>query len=131
MSTHVTEVRDLDHVVMPDGQVYRIVGNLDHPAKFVGYNVYSPHPGGDRLFRGKPYRKNYTEDDALPQDALDTYAMLPRARICEHLEPRPFDTQPRAAHHTSTSARAALRTAPSPGGATAVPPHRHQRCYLP
>lgn len=88
MSTHAAEVRDLDHVVMTDGQVYRVVGNLDHPAKFVGYKVYSPHPDGDRLFRGKLYRKNYTEDDELPQDALDTYAMLPKARICEHLDPR-------------------------------------------
>jgi hypothetical protein len=42
MSTHASEVHDLDHVVMADGRIYRIVGNLDHPAKFVGYNVYSP-----------------------------------------------------------------------------------------
>ena len=88
MSTPVTEVRDLDHVVMTDGRIYRVVGNLDHPAKFVGYNVYSPDPGGDRLFRGTPYRKNYTEDDELPGDALDTYVMLPKARVCEHLDPR-------------------------------------------
>jgi hypothetical protein len=88
MSTHASEVRDLDHVVMADGRIYRVVGNLDHPAKFVGYNVYSPHPGGDRLFGGVPYRKNYTEDDELPQDALDTYVMLPKAGIREHLDPR-------------------------------------------
>ena len=88
MSTHVTEVRDLDHVVMADGRIYRVVGNLDHPAKFVGYNVYSPDPDGDRLFRGTPYRKNYTEDDELPGDALSTYVMLPKARVCEHLDPR-------------------------------------------
>ncbi len=87
MSTHATEVRDLDHVVMADGRIYRVAGNLDHPAKFVGYNVYSPDPDGDRLFRGMPYRKNFTEDDDLPDDALDTYAMLPKARICEHLDP--------------------------------------------
>jgi hypothetical protein len=87
MNTHASEVRDLDHVVMPDGRIYRVVGNLDHPAKFVGYNVYSPHPSGDWDFRGTPYRKNFTEDDELPQDALDTYVMLPKARICEHLDP--------------------------------------------
>lgn len=81
------EVRDLDHVVMTDGRIYRVVGNLDHPAKFVGYNVYSPHPGGDRIFRSTSYRKNFTEDDELPQDALDTYVTLPKARICEHLDP--------------------------------------------
>jgi predicted nucleotidyltransferase len=88
VSTHPTAVRDLDHVVMTDGRIYRVVGNLDHPAKFVGYNVYSPDPAGDRLFRGTPYRKNFTEDDELPVDALDTYGMLPKARICEHLDPR-------------------------------------------
>ena len=87
MSTHPTAARDLDHVVMADGRIYRVVGNLDHPAKFVGYNVYSPDPAGDRLFRGTPYRKNFTEDDELPDDALDTYDMLPKARICEHLDP--------------------------------------------
>lgn len=87
MSTTVTEVRDLDHVVMADGRIYRVVGNLDHPAKFVGYNVYSPDPDGDRLFRGEPYRKNYAEDDELPGDALSTYVMLPKARVREHLDP--------------------------------------------
>jgi hypothetical protein len=87
MSTHASEVLDLDHVVMADGRIYRVAGNLDHPAKFVGYNVYSPHPDGERLFRGVPYRKNFTEDDELPQDALDTYVMLPRAGISKHLDP--------------------------------------------
>jgi len=87
MSTHARQVLDLDHVVMTDGRIYRVVGNLDHNAKFVGYNVYSPDPGGDRLFRGLPYRKNFTEDDELPLDALDTYVVLPKARICEHLDP--------------------------------------------
>jgi predicted nucleotidyltransferase len=88
VSTHAIEVRDLDHVVMPDGRIYRVVGNLGHPAKFVGYNVYSPDPGGDRAFRGTPYRKNYAEDEELPEDALDTYAILPKARIREHFDPR-------------------------------------------
>ena len=88
MSTTATEVRDLDHVVMADGRVYRVVGNLDHPAKFVGYNVYSPDPGGDRIFRGTSYRKNFTEDDELPDDALDTYVMVPKAGIREHFDPR-------------------------------------------
>lgn len=78
----------MDHVVMADGRIYRVVGNLDHPAKFVGYNVYSPNPVGDRVFRGMTYRKNFTEDYELPQDALDTYVMLPKVRICEHLDPR-------------------------------------------
>jgi hypothetical protein len=42
MRTRATPVHDLDHVVMPDGRIYRVIGNLNHPAKFVGYNVYSP-----------------------------------------------------------------------------------------
>jgi predicted nucleotidyltransferase len=87
MRTHASEIHDLDHVVMADDRIYRVVGNLDHPSKFVGYNVYSPDPDGDRIFRGEPYRKNFTEDDELPGDALDTYVMLPKARICEHLDP--------------------------------------------
>ena len=64
MSTTVTEVRDLDHVVMADGRIYRVVGNLDHPAKFVGYNVYSPDPAGDWLFRSTPYRKRLSRGSA-------------------------------------------------------------------
>jgi hypothetical protein len=87
VSIHASEVHDLDHVLMADGRIYRVVGNLDHPDAFVGYNVYSPDPGGDRLLRGMPYRKNYTEDDDLPQDALDTYVMLLKSGICEHLDP--------------------------------------------
>lgn len=69
MSTHADQICDLDHVVMADGRIYRVVGNLDHPAKFVGYNVYSPDPDGDRIFRSRPYRKNFTEDDELPGDS--------------------------------------------------------------
>ena len=87
MRVHASEVHDLDHVLMADGRIYRVVGNLDHPATFVGYNVYSPDPGGDRLHAGTPYRKNYAEDDDLPQDALDTYVMLKASGICEHLDP--------------------------------------------
>lgn len=86
-SMRIRTVRDLDHVVMSDGRICRVVGNLDHPAKFVGYNVYSPDPRGDRLFRGRPYRKNFTEDDELPHDALDTYQMLPKSQVAEHLDP--------------------------------------------
>ena len=108
MSPQAIEVRDLDHVVMTDGRIYRVVGNLDHPAKFVGYNVYSPAPDGERTFRGMPYRKNYTEDDQLPQDALDTYVMLPKARICEHLDPRTA-----AAERPSCSASRSPRSRPS------------------
>jgi predicted nucleotidyltransferase len=87
VSVPATETRDLDHVVMADGRIYRVVGNLDHPAKFVGYNVYSPDSCGDRIFCGTAYRKNFTEDDELPDDALDTYVMVPKAGIREHLDP--------------------------------------------
>jgi predicted nucleotidyltransferase len=87
MSTTASEVLDLDHVVMTDGRIYRVLGNLDHPGLFLGYNIYSPHEDGDRLFRGVPYRKNFTEDDQLPPDALDTYSMLRKAGIQEHHDP--------------------------------------------
>jgi len=88
LNSSVREFLDLDHVVTTDGRIYRVVGNLEHPYSFVGYNVYSPAPGGDRLFRGESYRKNYTEDDELPDDALDTYVILPKASVREHLDPR-------------------------------------------
>jgi predicted nucleotidyltransferase len=87
LSTRTRQVSDLDHVVMRDGRVYRVTGNLDHPAKFLGYNVYSPDAAGDRRFRDLPYRKNFTEDDELPKDALSTYVMLPKAGITEHHDP--------------------------------------------
>jgi hypothetical protein len=72
---------------MTDGQIYRVLGNLDHSGLFLGYNVYSPHENGDRLFRGVPYRKNFPEDHQLPADALDSYALLHMDGIQEHRDP--------------------------------------------
>jgi predicted nucleotidyltransferase len=78
---------DLDHVVMNDGQIYRVVGNLDSRTDFLGYNVYSPSLGGDRLYRGEPYTKNFIEDDDLPSDVLDTYELLTIKDVAEHHDP--------------------------------------------
>lgn len=77
---------DLDHVVMNDGRIYRVVGNLDSQTHFLGYNVYSPSADGDRLYRRKPYKKNF-EDDDLPVDVLDTYKLVATKDITEHHDP--------------------------------------------
>lgn len=78
---------DLDHVVMNDGRIYRVVGNLDSQAHFLGYNVYSPSADGDRLYRGEPYKKNFTEDDDLPADVFDTYELVATKGIAVHHDP--------------------------------------------
>lgn len=78
---------DLDHVVTHDGNIYRVVGNVESKTYFLGYNVYSPDVKGDRNYRGKPYRKNLIEDDQLPDDALDMYKPVPLADIAELHDP--------------------------------------------
>jgi hypothetical protein len=78
---------DLDHVVMNDGRICRVVGNLDSQTHFFGYNVYSPSLGGDRLYRGERYTKNFIEDDDLPTDVLDTYELLAIKDVADHLDP--------------------------------------------
>lgn len=78
---------DLDHVVTRDGRIYRVVGTLDDQTRFLGYNVYSPGAGGDRLYRGEPYRKNFIEDHNLLPDVLDTYELLPATAVVEHHDP--------------------------------------------
>ncbi len=78
---------DLDHVVMNDGRIYRVVGNLVSQTHFLGYNVYSPSSDGDRLYRGERYKKNFIEDDDLPADVLDTYELAAIKDVAEHHEP--------------------------------------------
>ncbi len=78
---------DLDHVVTRDGCIHRVVGNLDSGTHFFGYNVYSPDIHGDRLYKGQPYKKHFTEDSNLPADVLDTYTMIPIEDIAEHHDP--------------------------------------------
>ncbi|WP_241835437.1 hypothetical protein [Pseudofrankia asymbiotica] len=80
---------DLDHVVLADGRIYRVLGNLDSRTHFFGYNVYSPEAGGDRSYQGRRYRKNFIEDERLPADVLDTYGLIPIADIVEHHQPVP------------------------------------------
>jgi hypothetical protein len=78
---------DLDHVVMTDGRICRVLGNLDSQTHFLGYNVYSPSPSGDRAYRGQRYTKNFIEDDNLPPDVLDTYELLATEEVIEHRDP--------------------------------------------
>ena len=78
---------DLDHVVTEDGKIYRVLGNLDSRTHFLGYNVYSPHPEGDRFYRNARYRKNFIEDERLPADVLDTYTLVPVQEVAEHHDP--------------------------------------------
>lgn len=87
MDSGTYRLLDLDHVVMKDNRIYRVLGNLASRSHFLGYNVYSPHPSGDRLYRGKRYKKNFTEEDHLPADVLDTYELLPKDHIAEHRDP--------------------------------------------
>ncbi len=87
MNSDKLTLLDLDHVVMNDGRIYRVVGNLDSQTRFLGYNVYSPSADGDRLYRGKAYKKNFTEDDDLPADVLDTYELAATKDIAEHHDP--------------------------------------------
>lgn len=78
---------DCDHVVMTDGRIFRVIGNLESPNRFVGYNVYSPTPDGDRERGTRRYCKNFLEDTRLPDDVLDTYEVLDRADVAEHHDP--------------------------------------------
>ena len=78
---------DLDHVVTRDGEIYRVVGNLNSRTHFLGYNVYSPNADGDRFYQEQKYRKNFLEDENLPDDALDVYKIVPIDDITEHLDP--------------------------------------------
>jgi hypothetical protein len=82
---------DMDHVRVDDGRIYRLLGNFSldggEEAKFLGYNLYSPDAQGDRLFRGEPYTKNYTEDTTAPPDVLDTYDVLTSSDVVEFFDP--------------------------------------------
>jgi predicted nucleotidyltransferase len=78
---------DLDHVLLSNGKIYRILGNLRDRELFFGYNVYSPDIHGDRLYMGKRYRKNFIEDERLPQDAFETYEVLNLRDVVVHFDP--------------------------------------------
>ncbi|MEV8440788.1 hypothetical protein AB0425_25715 [Actinosynnema sp. NPDC051121] len=80
-------LHDLDHVVTADGRIYRVVGTLDSRSHFLGYNVYSPSPDGDRRYQGRPYLKNFIEDNDLPADVLATYQLIRADDIVEHYDP--------------------------------------------
>lgn len=77
---------DCDHVVTSDGRIHRVVGTLDDTAHFLGYNVYSPVPDGDRVFQGERYRKNF-EDTAGADDVFELYRLIHRDDVAEHYDP--------------------------------------------
>lgn len=87
MADRLSPFRDLDHVVMQDGRIYRVLGNLQSQSVFLGYNVYSPDENGDRIRQGRRFKKNFIEDEDLPTDVFDTYDLLPVHRVIEHHEP--------------------------------------------
>lgn len=78
---------DLDHVLLMNGNIYRVLGNMRDSEYFWGYNVYSPDVHGERIHHGKRYRKNFMEDERLPHDVLETYDIVKRSDIAMHLDP--------------------------------------------
>lgn len=78
---------DMDHALMPDGNIYRVLGNFKSDDFFLGYKLYSPAKSGDRLFRGQPYTKNYTEESTLPDDVLSTYDLVKKSEVVEFFDP--------------------------------------------
>lgn len=87
MRSDIATLQDLDHVLMNDGRIYRVLGNLDVPDRFLGYNIYSPYPEGDRFYRGRRYKKNFIEDEKLPTDVFETYELLSVRDVVEHHDP--------------------------------------------
>lgn len=78
---------DMDHALLPDGNIYRVLGNFKSEDSFLGYKLYSPAKNGDRLFRGQPYTKNYTEEAILPDDVLETYDIIKKSKVVEFFDP--------------------------------------------
>jgi|SRR5581483_9490051 len=78
---------DLDHVVLMNGNIYRVLANFQEKEHFFGYNVYSPNVHGDRIYRGERYRKNFVEDEQLPSDVLETYEVLRQSDIVRRIDP--------------------------------------------
>lgn len=81
------QLYDMDQVLLDDGRIIRVMGNFSSDDCFFGYNVYSPKQDGDRFFRGKPYVKNYFEEDDAVSDVIDTYAIVAKDRIVEFFDP--------------------------------------------
>ncbi len=83
----IEQLYDLDHVLLSNGKIYRVLGNFRSKENFWGYNVYSPNDNGNRIYEGKKYRKNFIEDEQLPQDVLETYEVLNLSDVILHLDP--------------------------------------------
>lgn len=78
---------DMDHVLHQDGRIFHVIGNHACAGSALAYNLYSPHPDGDRTFRGERYIKNYTEENTLPRDVLETYEVINTGELEAHFDP--------------------------------------------
>lgn len=87
MQSTELQLYDLDHVVLSNGKIYRVLTNFRDEELFFGYNVYSPDVHGYRIYRGESYRKNFLEDERLPNDVLETYEVLRRSDIVWRIDP--------------------------------------------
>src|SRR5690348_12962805 len=83
----IEHLSDLDHVVLSNGKIYRVLGNFRDKEHFFGYNVYFPDARGNRMYRSEKYRKNFTEDEQLPHDVLETYEVLNLSDVVFRLDP--------------------------------------------
>lgn len=77
----------MDHVLLKNGEFYRVLGNSSNEDYFLGYNVYSPVKSGDRIYLGKKYQKNFIEDEKLPEDVMETYEYVPTNNIVKRFCP--------------------------------------------
>jgi len=81
------QLYDLDHVLLSNRKIYRVLGNFRSERHFYGYNVYSSALSGDRIYGSERYRKNFLEDEQLPEDVLETYEVLNLSDVVLHLDP--------------------------------------------
>lgn len=78
---------DNDQVLIDDGRIFRVIGNVASDESFIGFNLYAPDANGERTFRGEPYTRRRVEDAPRPfDDALDAYGVVAKDRVVEHFD---------------------------------------------
>lgn len=78
---------DNDQVLMGDGRICRVIGNVAAGDTFIGFSLYKPDPSGERNFRGQPYTRSRVEDPPRPyKDALQAYRAEPHNEVIEHFD---------------------------------------------
>jgi hypothetical protein len=83
----MNQLYDMDQVLLDDGRIMRVMGTFDSNQYFFGYNVYSPDKNGDRLFRGKRYRKYLSEALTGEESALGSSEIISISKIVEFFDP--------------------------------------------